>query len=867
MKITKNILTTVMAALLLTGCAEEVNSPSVQEEGIRFVATIGGDGDLSVTRASNGHSSRVSVDEMDGNYPQQLFLHTITSPWRQQASGAMTRATMVNELAQISSFGVSGYHYAPATETLASKNANFFYNAEATKKYEGLWETNKPYYFPQSNEKVAFYAYLPYGGADVTLASESTVGPMALTYRVDLNKSNQDDLMTATAIGLDFNPAIEVPLTFKHALTAVSIELGDQVAAGKIQKIYFDNIAYEGVYRVGQGWTSTTLSTDTLSFNSLITSPDLKVIDDSRPVFMIPQKFTNDTQRINVVLSDDEGTYLLRKSLKGTEWMAGTAVKYQITTSSINFAYVGTVTYPVRWGANAFSLKTEYATGESIGVFTVDKNTGKVVEANVEYKKDANGKWKSTSDRLHFEADRIYYAYYPYRSNLPGGPEAGSTVTADTDATTFFNSAIQSWAVSADQGSVDKLLANDMQVSKATDSNTSALQFSMQHAMGLAEMTLEEKTFTGNIRYYLSTDTDYEWTGVATETIRASEKLANGMKACKSSDTKYYYVVKPGVATTFTCGVNNVANQWNDSYSVTIASGARGGFTAAVSNSTTLPAEKEWVLAVGDVFFNDGSLAKNCNNYPNTDYPNRKAVGLVLSTETSTTDYNTNGFTHGYVICAQQRRADTWSSSGYRNGNYTGRLASSYYVAGAGRTAQQNLLKFFIENLDGYQDCRTVMNHAGYKANPDNFRAINYANQYNTSLPVTTPHGNCSGWYLPSSGQLYLYVKNIGGIPANTLANPYFHSTYGFRWNGYATTVVNNFNNAYSNRGFATKNSNNLYTSVTVGYPASLYASTEIDNTYVYNLCPWTDNNCYFDANDPKYDTGQQFCVRPVLAF
>jgi len=95
--------------------------------------------------------------------------------------------------------------------------------------------------------------------------------------------------------------------------------------------------------------------------------------------------------------------------------------------------------------------------------------------------------------------------------------------------------------------------------------------------------------------------------------------------------------------------------------------------------------------------------------------------------------------------------------------------------------------------LDGYTDCQAIKNLTGYSETsyPPVYHAINYS--------VAAPTGT-SGWYLPSIGQLYVFLKNIGDINPDNNGTPVITNSnwtadvFGFKMGGDGSIEVTNIN-------------------------------------------------------------------------
>ncbi len=128
-------------------------------------------------------------------------------------------------------------------------------------------------------------------------------------------------------------------------------------------------------------------------------------------------------------------------------------------------------------------------------------------------------------------------------------------------------------------------------------------------------------------------------------------------------------------------------------------------------------------------------------------------VALIYSTSTSNTD-KSHGWTNGYAISLHK----------VGGGNYAWSTESGSTVMN-----QQFPWKPTIEEMtpcwefyDGYTDTHTITDNRNNNATnyPAFFAAINYQNNYSLSSAT-------SKWYLPSHGQMYRFLREIGGMSSD----------------------------------------------------------------------------------------------------
>ena len=299
---------------------------------------------------------------------------------------------------------------------------------------------------------------------------------------------------------------------------------------------------------------------------------------------MIPQNFTQDTQRLGVIVNDGSEDKNLSVSLKGTKWQPGTTVTYVISTSSINTLKVATVTYPTTWNTASTELttiKSGYSneTSDALGIYAIDVN-GDVVLDNAQLTKTANG-WTTAA---LFVPGLTYFAYYPY--NADGLAHSGTKNNAVvTEAKDFFAQGITAWTPATDQSDAAKLNAQDLQVGIGTVTSASTLSFTMTHAMGLVKVLLGSETFTtANVKYTAggSSSGDPYTRNNQTVVIKAAKTLTGSSSPYWNGDA-FYYVVNG--SKTFASAAN-IHNEWTAAVEASLNSGEYKVYTAFPKDNT-----------------------------------------------------------------------------------------------------------------------------------------------------------------------------------------------------------------------------------------------------------------------------------------
>lgn len=565
--ISLSIMSFTLMALQLSCSSDNNASNDISGTPITFsISTASESQNTAITRSSN-EPQEILLDpiKMTSDLDSAVYLHTIISdfPVESQPS-SVTKGALTTS---INSFGVSAYKYTSGGASSATDK--YIDNQQATVS-SSTASTSTTYYWPNNKtDKLAFYAYTPWGNSDVAVQTDRR----QILYSVNSTVTSQQDLLTASSEDNNIGNADSktVNLNFNHALTAINFVVGSDMIPGTIKSISFENIIISGTYTIGGSWSATNTSTFTYSPDKIVAGTNGEAITSGNTtLLMIPQQFTADNQKITIVFNDGSADHTLYAALKNTNWEAGKQVTYKISSSAVTTLNIGSITFPTAWNSYSFP-KTAYANSDAAGIFIVDNNN-KVKNANVKLTYDGT-KWTPESS-LIYSPQYKYFVYYPYRSTLTGAPAAGSTNTSTT-AATFFSSVITNWTISTTQTS-STLTSEDLQYAiGTTTSSNSSVSFSMTHGMGLAKIVLGSKSVP-KVAVYLGSTLKYSTS--EKKTIYATDQF-NGNTPYKTSNYNYIALVKPSTATTFK-SQTNVVNSWVANISANVAANNVYTYTA-----------------------------------------------------------------------------------------------------------------------------------------------------------------------------------------------------------------------------------------------------------------------------------------------
>lgn len=602
----------VLASFTSCSESESLQQANLSKDKITFHATL----DNSWKPLSPASSSRAAIAAATEKGPivvstpfgKPLYLHSVvqeTADLQQAAAttrGAMQEGTTLDNTYYNNSFGVTAIYKDNGTNTA------LFTNQKASKNNEDIWEiedkTNSRWPF---DALVSFHAYAPFNDATDGMWSVTTDEDNVKTKIKYTAKSGETEIPAQPDIVVATNAESRsvssddkaVDLKFSHALTAVNFAISQDLTeifktgatdGSKLKSIKLSGIPNEGTCELtakagdpqtpSQTWTFDTEAdgkkkTGTYTFD--LTKEDIQIGEsyaltsnkDKNILMMIPQNLDGTNAQLTFVLNiKGKGDQTFTFDLSNQTWLPGTSVTYKLSASAVNHLENAEVKFPDSWNdteqAKYSYPKTDFAAGESIGLYVVNSNNA-IEEANLKLTRDQDGKWMPENNNTKFLKLKgyKYFAYYPYNATAPTVDE-----TKD-NADEFFKDKITNWNPVKDQNKEDVLLSQDLQVSEGViDGDASTLTFNMAHSMGLAVLNLKSKdvpvkrTFKTNNFTYYHTELQGRVTTepAASEYTDATAKLSveastefngNIPFMAQTTDKRYVQIVKPNVAATF----------------------------------------------------------------------------------------------------------------------------------------------------------------------------------------------------------------------------------------------------------------------------------------------------------------------------
>ena len=758
-----------LSALVFASCSESDGLSSgiaLSKEKIAFAATLQ-DGWNGGTSAEAGNNSRAGKPTFSGLAMEQkvltaneglakpLYLHPLETENISVMNAMPQTRGVMNESSTVGSFGVSAVY--------SKDNSSLFQNEEATQ--------NGNYWFTSSNAtwpldgSVSFYAYAPYNETSLSLqGSDDFVKNKTIRYTANTDFSKQPDLIVAKSESNAFTSSTAnkaVGLSFSHALTAITFSISADMIPGMVKSITVSGVYGRGDYDLSKGkwisWANPSSTYDIKQLNVSVNAGESKALTDKdSALMMIPQKLGPDAN-VSMVFNDGAIDKTVSFSLDSTSWDAGKHITYVLSSSKITTLKMGDLTYPTAWnsvneGANAKNqIRTAYAPNTSAGLFVVNEKK-EVIAENVKLTLSGTSWSLPAGSKLKFSPKYNYFVYYPYQdqASLAGLPAVNTTISdvSISSSTKFFADAIANWKIATDQSTPVKMNACDLQIGKASlDEDGCSISFKMEHAMGLAEITLGAKTFDNN--YYLSNYPSYTWKN-GTTTFHAYAGIS-GHSFYKVAAYRYVALVKPDITTDFSCGSTTDPDSWTEKVSVkpTANNIARGTATSK-RTSWIIPHE----LRVGDFFYRNGELTarpkdNSCPKLVSGELP----IGIVVYTGNNRWTENTVSGKGGHALVMALK---TIGSTGKKDRGTKIRWYPTDADTGNEKihSGARVRTSFNQDYGSGYTVTKSLI------AKSKDFEAAVAADNHNKTLPVPS---NCTGWFLASVGQYYAMLTGLGG--------------------------------------------------------------------------------------------------------
>lgn len=331
----------------LTGCIDNFE-PSIPTSGdlIKFSASMGGDdwespaNSRPVSHPTNRSNDTVySLTSENDNRSMYLHSRTQSNPINPFDTPKQTSRGSMIEMSDVDCFGLfAGLFEEQWDEEIYS--SNYIYNAECNHISERSFATSASYYWPHKNQKIRFWGYAPYNHQSITISSQDCIGSPTITYTTSEIVKNQVDLITTVSDGSKSGDGSQ-SLMFNHDLTAIQFVAANDIKDGFIKSVSINGIYSKATTKIGSGqWFDYgDIKNFHLDFESKIdvsgVNKNADIAVDDNTFLLLPQVLPEDAEIVVEFIDITNTTRTLRASISGTEWMRGTIVTYYISSNSI----------------------------------------------------------------------------------------------------------------------------------------------------------------------------------------------------------------------------------------------------------------------------------------------------------------------------------------------------------------------------------------------------------------------------------------------------------------------------------------------------------------------------------------------------
>lgn len=356
MKAQKNLYPAAGKAATLAACLLMFSCSSDDLDNIRKT-TQGGSICFSISAADKAMAKGASLADSSkaaGEYTAARFV--MRSP---DTDDTLCVQTVISDGINVTSFGgdtpatrgvpvtsletYGSFHVQAHCTDNGAPVSQFYMDDNATNSDGTVWSTSQVRYWPGENRTLQFFAWAPANAAFT--ATPGSPESTTFEYEVPALAADQKDIVVATTDPYVGNYEQQVPLTFKHILTAVKFETGSQMQPGTIKSVALKGVKKSGTYTAfptggttgGEGeWTPDTTAGD---FSQELNKPTTGTETDGTPVtteegtfMMLPQTLPDGAEVEVVFLDQTSGQErTMSASIAGTQWPQGKTVTYSLS--------------------------------------------------------------------------------------------------------------------------------------------------------------------------------------------------------------------------------------------------------------------------------------------------------------------------------------------------------------------------------------------------------------------------------------------------------------------------------------------------------------------------------------------------------
>jgi len=202
-----------------------------------------------------------------------------------------------------------------------NEHALIISNSKYIRNASNIYTSDKVVYWPGSHATLDFYCYAPHDAAG--LEFDATYGSPSFSYSIPESQTDRCDLLITSAIGVDGGLNRAQALTFRHALTAVNIDVAENMGSVTIKDIKFTDVHCSG---------NATFDADgNVKWTTDGGTPGEFKFAIGQQNYLIPQNLEGVSMTVNMTRDgQDLSITAPLKTADNPAWQPGTVVNYKL---------------------------------------------------------------------------------------------------------------------------------------------------------------------------------------------------------------------------------------------------------------------------------------------------------------------------------------------------------------------------------------------------------------------------------------------------------------------------------------------------------------------------------------------------------
>lgn len=489
---------------------------------------------------------------------------------------------------------------------------------------------------------------------------------------------------------------------------------------------------------------------------------------------------------------------------------------------------------------------TEFEEGDALGLFIISED-GTVTKQNVKFTY-TSGIW-TPDGVVNYYANSNYIAYFPYEKNLT--VESSSNI--ETVIKTYFT---KNNFTSTDQSSKEAYQKADLMMAKLENPKDPAISFPLKHQFSMVEISIPVRKYI-TTKTYDEAGTRFEYCAPHKVTWKTLTYNDTGITPYYAGNGVYRYIAvsATGAADVTISITGNVVYDENgnimnfDNETNKNVSLSSGSYVSYNLKNPAIPSDvTERDLEVGDYYYSDGSIYPYGKQNDGNDLSSpltEGCIGVIYDVENANDTDGNIIWNHGFVLALSDADGTyKWDTATLEsnilpwNDNFTSETPDEQ---------TKLLVNEVLTRFDGYKACWDIVDLSSKDGSL--IPAIEAAVYFDKYL---APEKLSSGWYLPSVGQVYSIMNNLGDLGFEGNYKNISHLFFGGTRSGGAKKAARN-------------NISNYISRINVNYTLNTgiwKLVTEISVSQSWAI-EWADHNIRIFSRSK----GVSEIVHPVLSF